>query len=212
MVAALNLRELARSCDRLIAKPSTDQKGKHPMRTVRAALLAGMLLGATVLSSCSSNATETTTTSTTSTTTPPTTTTTTGGGIDEQFGFVRQVAGGALVFDPADMLSGSEAVAAARADGVIGADEDLPNDFYIRNTDATEARSLEVADGAEFLLIGFTSSGAITGQPVSYEQLAALFAGDADSSGLYGFIPGDLPMHLSLSGDTVMGGSQQYLP
>lgn len=30
------------------------------------------------------------------------------------------------------MLTGDEAVA-ARQDGVIGADEDLPNDFYIRN-------------------------------------------------------------------------------
>ncbi|MDH3260589.1 MAG: hypothetical protein OEM84_06405, partial [Acidimicrobiia bacterium] len=53
---------------------------------------------------------------TTTTTQPsPTITTTVAGQTTEQFGFVRSVTDGTLVFDPADFLTGVEAVAAARA-------------------------------------------------------------------------------------------------
>jgi hypothetical protein len=43
----------------------------------------------------------------------------------------------AIEIDLAEMLTGEEAVAAARADGEIGPDEDLPNDFYVRDLDDT---------------------------------------------------------------------------
>lgn len=43
---------------------------------------------------------------------------------------------GAVVIDPVELLSGSEALAAARAAGEIGPAEDLPNDFYILDGDA----------------------------------------------------------------------------
>jgi hypothetical protein len=41
----------------------------------------------------------------------------------------------AIEIDLAEMLTGEEAIAAAREAGVIGPDEDLPNDFYVRDLD-----------------------------------------------------------------------------
>lgn len=49
------------------------------------------------------------------------------------FAFMRGVAGGALMFEPALFSSGYESLVAAREDGFIPADEELSNDFYIRN-------------------------------------------------------------------------------
>jgi hypothetical protein len=42
-----------------------------------------------------------------------------------------------MTVDPVEVLTGDEAVAAAREDGEIGPDDDLPNDVYIRNLDGT---------------------------------------------------------------------------
>ncbi len=67
----------------------------------------------------------------------PTTSTTAG---TDQFGFVRSLTDGTLVFDPAQLPTGDEAVTAARQAGIIGADEDLPNDFFILNPDQTDER------------------------------------------------------------------------
>lgn len=163
-----------------------------------------MLTGA-LFASCTGGNTNTTieaTTTTTSATTQPV----------DQFGFVRSLNDGVLVFDPAELLTGEEALAAARNAGVIGADEELPNDFFIQNADETDERQLAVADGAEFLLIGFDASGGLIDSPVSTDELALLFSGSADTSEFYGFVPGDLPMTLRLLDDTVTGGKQVYLP
>ena len=60
-------------------------------------------------------------------TTPPPTT--------RQFGYIRDIHLDArtLEFDRAEFLTGAKATAAARADGVIGPGEAVPNDYYIRN-------------------------------------------------------------------------------
>jgi len=180
------------------------------MRTRRLAPWPLLMLAVIVFASCAENSAATTTQPATTSTQATTTTTT--GQPTELFAFVRSLTDGMLVFDPAEFLTGDEAVAAARAAGVIGADEDLPNDFYIQNLDFGDERQLAVADGVEFTLIGFDTSGALADSPVSVGELAALLSGEADSTELYGFIPGDLPMTLSLDGDTVTGGSQTYLP
>ena len=112
------------------------------MRMRRGAMWPALMLASFILASCGQGAATTTTTQPTSTTS-----TTQAGETMEQFGFARTLTGGTLVFDPAEMLTGDEAVAAAREDGIIGADEDLPNDFYIRNLDKTDERQLTVGSG-----------------------------------------------------------------
>jgi len=157
----------------------------------------------------------TSTTTTEATTTSDATTTTTGAQATisdgEHFGFVRQVAEDALIFDPAEFLSGDAALAAARADGVIGADEKLPNDFYIDNPEKEEVR-LEVDPAAKFILIVSSGTGDLAEKVVSYGELFRLWAGVDDTSPNYGFVVGELPMTMTISQARVTGGEQQYLP
>ncbi len=154
----------------------------------------------------------------TSTTTPPTTTTTQPApplgtlSDGEHFVFARRGTAGALVVDPAQFLTGDEATAAAREDGVIGADEETPGGFYIRNPEPDEV-TVPVAPGSAFILLGLDADGAPTVErSVSYETLTALLAGEADVDEYYGLMPGDLPMNLTVQGGEVTAGSQQYLP
>lgn len=127
------------------------------------------------------------------------------------FGFVRQVADDDLVIDPAEFLSGERALNAAGAAGVIGATEDLPNDFYIDNPDGKDAR-LDVDLTAQFTLLESNGAGEITEKIVSYGELARLRAGTDDASAYYGFVVGELPMILTVADSRVTGGKQQYLP
>jgi hypothetical protein len=168
-----------------------------------------LMLASFILASCGQEATTTTTTTTRPTST---TSTTRAGETIEQFGFARSLTGGTLVFDPADMLTGEVALAAAREDGIIGADEDLPNDFYIRNLDEADEWQLAVGRDAEFVLIGFDATGALADVSVSVSEFEALLSGSADTADFYGIVPGDLPMTLVLIGDSVTIGSQTYLP
>lgn len=164
-----------------------------------------LMLAGLILVSCTEAAT-------TTTTQPAPTTTTIAPQATDLFGFVRNVTDGTLVFDPAELLIGDEAVTAARSAGIIGPDEDLPNDFFILNPDQTDERELTVADDAEFVMVGFDASGGLTDSPVSAAEFEAVLSGSVDSSGFYGIVPGDLPMTLVLNGDTVIGGTQTYLP
>lgn len=68
-------------------------------------------------------------------------------------GFFRSIdADGTVEFDAAELLSGDEARDAAREDGEIGEDEDLPNDFYVRDPSA-EVVTLAVAADATVELV-----------------------------------------------------------
>ena len=59
--------------------------------------------------------------------------------VTRQFGYIRDIDLQArkLDFDRAQLLTGAEASAAARADGVIGHGDVVPNDYYIRNRERT---------------------------------------------------------------------------
>jgi len=61
----------------------------------------------------------------------------------------------ALIVDYAEWLSGDEATAAARADGVIGPEDFVDDDYYIRNRN-DKLRTLPLADGAVIRLIDVT--------------------------------------------------------
>jgi hypothetical protein len=127
------------------------------------------------------------------------------------FGFVRQVGGDALVFDPAEFLSGEDALTAARDDGAIGPSEDLPNDFYIDNPDEEEIR-LGVDPTAQFTLIESNETGELANKVISYEELVELWTRTDDTSTYYGFVAGELPMTLTIADGRVTAGEQQYLP
>ena len=126
------------------------------------------------------------------------------------FVFVRGIEGGSLLLDPASFLSGEEALEAAREDDFVGADEELPNDFYIRNLER-ESLIFAVAEDATFTLIGFDASGGLADVEVDRATFEALLAG-GETSDYYGFIPTELPMILEIEGGEVRGGRQQYLP
>jgi hypothetical protein len=129
----------------------------------------------------------------------------------EQFAFVRAIDGSEIRYDPATMLTGEEAVEAARADGVLGEGEDLPNDFYISNPDTEETVATLDPDGA-YYLIGFSSyGGELVNRQLSLDELVAVLNG-ANSDAFYGIIPGDVPMILTLNGDSAVAARQQYLP
>lgn len=90
------------------------------------------------------------------------------------FGFVTAVdpVDGRVALDPAEWLTGDEAVQAARAAGDLGPDEtDVPNDYYIRNTSVDEVW-LPIASGATLFVM--TNPGDPTTETeVTLDQLAA---------------------------------------
>jgi hypothetical protein len=141
------------------------------------------------------------TTSTTSTTAAPRV---------EQFAFIRSIDESATRYDPAIMLSGEAAAEAARADGVIGEGEVLPNDYYISNPEEEEITANLDPDGT-YVLIGLGRYGDLVDRQLSVPELVAALNG-ADPEAFYGIVPGQVPMILTLDGDTVVAARQQYLP
>jgi len=161
------------------------------------------------LAACGGDGAATTTTSIAAA--PSTTVAVTAAPEIEQFAFVRAIDASEIRFDPATMLTGEEAVEAARADGVLAEGEDLPNDYYISNPVTEDTVAALDRDG-EYYLIGFSSPGGeLVNRQMSLEDLVAVLNG-ANPDLFYGIIPGAVPMILTLSGDTVVAAHQQYLP
>lgn len=183
------------------------------MRTVR--LLPLILLVVIVVAiGCGTGQTQDTA-STTTTTALQTTTTTSGDrpaiSDGSHFGFLREVDVEGLVFDPADLLTGEAALAAARDAGIIGPDEDLPNDFFIANPEQ-EQLLLRVDPAAQFTLIDSSGPGGLADKSVSYAELIELWNGSADASAYYGFVAGELPVTIAVSDGVVSAAKQEYLP
>ena len=115
-----------------------------------------------------------------------------------------------LGVDLAEFLTGEEARQAAIEAGVIGDDEDLPNDFFIVN-DEERFELLPIAEGAQFALI----SGNDTSQQVIVD--ADVFAGIYETGTydepVYG-IPGGVPvaMTVTVADGAVTGAEAFYLP
>lgn len=143
-------------------------------------------------------------------TTPSTTVVVTTAPETDQFAFIRAIDESEIRFDPATMLTGEAAAEAARDDGVLGEGEDLPNDFYISNPDTEETVANLDPDGT-YVLVGFDRYSALIDRQLSLEELVAVLNG-ANAEAFYGIIPGDVPMNLTLVGDTVVSARQQYLP
>jgi hypothetical protein len=159
----------------------------------------------------------TTTPTTDTTTTNPETTTTTVDPGERMFGWLRSFEDtGAETFimvDEAEMLSGEEAVLAARQDGVIGPDEDLPNDYYIRDPDGSTVELTVAPDVVVTLQACYEDGECVTTEQVDLATWSVLL-GAEDDPGLawtwYG--GGSLPYWFTVQGNTVGAVDEQYLP
>ena len=131
------------------------------------------------------------------------------------FAYVTAFDGVDVTADYAVFLSGEEAHVAAREDGVIGADETVPNDFYIRN-DNPLLRTLAVAEGAPVLLqTCFVDGPCVRETAVSLAQWAELLAGGFPTDlpeGWQSYGGGALPYWLTLQDGVVVQIGEQYLP
>jgi hypothetical protein len=115
-----------------------------------------------------------------------------------------------LGVDVAEMLTGDEAKAAAVADGVIAAGEDLPNDFYTSNPEKV-LELLHVSDDAGFTMLSGADPGAKI--VVDAQILASLYDGTYTGEPIYGVVPGTpIAMDVTVNDGLVTGASEVYLP
>ena len=126
------------------------------------------------------------------------------------------VAGQKIVADYVEWLVGEEALLAAREDGEIGPEEDLPGDFYIR-TRNPRLRTLELSDSAVFVLQAcYQDEGpCVVQEAVDLETLGMLSADPESGYDLVGwwwYGLGELPFSLTLDGDSVIQLSELYVP
>lgn len=125
-------------------------------------------------------------------------------------GFIKKVweQGGKryISIDYAEMLTGQEAIDAAIAAGEILPGEDLPNDYFIRNT-STDKRQFEVSDPID--ITTSTWHGEMN-NPVSWADFKSFWsATPPDDEGAY---LRDAPWWIERDGQTVIRIDEQYLP
>ncbi len=106
------------------------------------------------------------------------------------------------------MLTGEEARRAAIEAGFISEGEDLPNDFFIANPDAT-VEVVPLSPDATYRLLLF-AQGVPTETEVDYTEFAAVLGGDTVD--VYGVADGELPATIVVAGGVIVSVSQVYLP
>ncbi len=118
-----------------------------------------------------------------------------------------------VLFDEAEMLTGTDAITAARNDGVIGPDDDLPNDFYIRNPDESTVTFTVSPDAVVTLQACYEHGDCVTTEEVDVETWLMLIGGE-DDPGLdwiwYG--AGQLPYELTIDNGVITALHESYLP
>ncbi len=111
-----------------------------------------------------------------------------------------------LTIDLAEMLTGRDAVEAARAAGDIGPDEDLPNDYYISNPSADK---LEFEVSAEVAITTSSWHGEMN-KTVTWDVFKSFWSvspPDQEASFLR-----DSPWWIERDGETIVRIDEQYLP
>lgn len=115
-----------------------------------------------------------------------------------------------LAVDYAEWLIGAAATAAAREDGVIGPEDEIENDFYIRNNNP-RLRTLPLAPDANVRLIDVTRGQLIAATVTTADFVAILASGDDHS--WYGAASEWTPFWFVLGPDGfVRQVEQQYVP
>ncbi len=128
----------------------------------------------------------------------------------KSFGLVHHFDGVALYVDPAEFFGNEDAVKAAREDGEIGPDEDLPNPFYIRNPDKTIVR-VPISAKLRVSLLNNDSDRGPTLKDRAVAELASLYCSDTPPDWVYSG-PQELPTNLKVVKGELVGFEQQYLP
>jgi len=111
-----------------------------------------------------------------------------------------------ISIDYAEMLTGQAAIDAAVAAGDIQPGEDLPNDYYIRNTNH-DLREFQVAGS---VAITTATWGGEPDRPVTWDEFLSFWSAtppDADAAFLR-----DSPWWIERDGQTVIKIDEQYLP
>ena len=111
-------------------------------------------------------------------------------------------------FDPAFMLMGETANRAAQEDGVVGSGEPVPNDNYVVN-ESKRTYTYFVADDARVTLLVRTTPERWAPTKESVSELVNVVAG---TSALDLFEPLDSGTWITVDVDTVRAIYQQYVP
>lgn len=112
--------------------------------------------------------------------------------------------------DLADLLTGQEAHDAAVDAGVITEDEDLPNDFFIKN-DAVVLELMQFGSDADIRVI--SANDVSSHIEVTPEQLAALYNGTYVGGEVYGVAVGEaIPMDVTIVDGEITSAVAVYLP
>lgn len=191
--------------------------GQTPSTRKRDALVAGLILASVLaitawrMTAQADSAPPPPSTSTTTTTTTTLPDSDEGLADGTTFVWVREVTDDGLVVDPAEVLTGEAARAAAEEDGVIGPGEDLPNDIYIKNNDTDTVRVVTAPD-AELTVLTFDDSGNIVEENIKLHELEVAFTGDYAGHVIYGLVAGEFPVTVTVKDGVVTGFVQLYLP
>lgn len=127
-------------------------------------------------------------------------------------GYIERVweEGGAryISIDYAEMLTGEAARAAAIEAGEIGPEDDLPNDYYIRNTNPA-TREFTVAKSASITTVTRAGANPDEPQPATWSDFMSFF-GDSPPAGVeYLHL---VPWWIERDGAEVISIEEQYLP
>jgi hypothetical protein len=127
----------------------------------------------------------------------------------KSFGIIKSVdaANGTLVFDLEQFFSGDAANVAAREDGVIGPDESVDNDYYIRNVNP-KLRTVPIGSDLEIVLIKWSNCCEHTFSP-NLATFAKAFPGPGPSDDYRG--PAS-PYWLTVENGVIVKIEEQYLP
>jgi hypothetical protein len=125
------------------------------------------------------------------------------------FGIIKSVDAtyGTLVFDLEQFFSGDAANRAAREDGVIGPNESVDNDYYIRNVNP-KLRTVPISSDLQIVLIKWSNCCEHTFSP-NLATFAKAFPGPGPTDDFRG--PAS-PYWLTVKGGVIVKIEEQYLP
>lgn len=138
--------------------------------------------------------------------------------LETHLAYVQDIdpAAGTIIADYVDFFAGEEATEAARADGVISGDEEMPGGFYLRNQNS-RLRSLPLGDPLWITLQAcYPDNGpCVVEEAVNLDTWIGLLAqpeSAPDHLGWHWYGYDNAPCWLTIQDGTVVQITEQYLP
>jgi hypothetical protein len=138
--------------------------------------------------------------------------------LERQLAYVEDVDAAArtVVADDVEFLTGDDATSAARADGVIPDDEEVPGGFYLRNQDPS-LTTLPLGDPVWIVLqVCYPDNGpCVVEESVDIDTWIGLLADPESALGQHGwnwFGYGTAPYWLTIEDGVVVHIGEQYVP